>query len=170
MAQKAMVDGTVYELSGGKTMVDGTAYTIHGGKTMVDGTVYEISMVQNITVKIQIRVDTEYGGDFSGTGLTLTIAGKSYAIPPSNATTENLATGFTQKTFTISVPTGSSLYVTASHTNIYGSYYGGVYLNSKYVNNYSHTMTLSDNAYISVTCVTGEFSYRTVSITHPYAS
>lgn len=43
MAHKTLVDGTAYEITGGKTLVGGTAYSIAGGKTMVDGTVYDIS-------------------------------------------------------------------------------------------------------------------------------
>lgn len=42
MAHKTRIDGTSYEISGGKTLVNGTAYSISGGKTLVDGTAYEI--------------------------------------------------------------------------------------------------------------------------------
>ena len=42
MAHKTMVDGTSYEITGGKTLVDGTAYSIKSGKTLVDGTAYGI--------------------------------------------------------------------------------------------------------------------------------
>lgn len=42
MSHRAMIDGTAYEVTGGKTLVDGTVYSIKGGKTMVDGTVYGI--------------------------------------------------------------------------------------------------------------------------------
>lgn len=42
MAHKTLIDGTAYEISGGKTLVDGTAYSIKSGKTLVDGTAYEI--------------------------------------------------------------------------------------------------------------------------------
>lgn len=42
MSHRAMIDGTAYEVTGGKTLVDGTVYSITGGKTLVDGTVYGI--------------------------------------------------------------------------------------------------------------------------------
>ena len=42
MAHKTLVNGTSYEISGGKTLVNGTAYSISGGKTLVGGTAYEI--------------------------------------------------------------------------------------------------------------------------------
>ena len=42
MAHKTLIDGTAYEISGGKTLIDGTAYGISGGKTLIGGTVYEV--------------------------------------------------------------------------------------------------------------------------------
>jgi hypothetical protein len=42
MAHKTLVNGTAYEVSGGKTMVDGTGYDIKGGRTLVDGTGYDV--------------------------------------------------------------------------------------------------------------------------------
>lgn len=42
MAHKTMIDGAVYEISGGKTLVNGTAYSIDKGKTLVGGTAYEV--------------------------------------------------------------------------------------------------------------------------------
>lgn len=172
MAQKAMVDGTARKISGGKTMVDGTVYSINGGKTMVDGTIYEISMAQPITVTIRLDVDSMNYGNLaeSTTGLTLRINGKSYATPPDGTKINDLGNGFMRATYTVSVPAGSSLYVVGIRTSIYGSAYGGVKLNGSQVSSYDYTMALTDNAYISVTCVSGDYSYRTVSIKHPYAS
>ena len=42
MAHKTLVNGTAYEISGGKALVGGTAYEIGKGKTLVGGTAYEI--------------------------------------------------------------------------------------------------------------------------------
>lgn len=42
MAHKTMIDGTSYEISGGKTLIDGATYSITGGKTLVDGATYGI--------------------------------------------------------------------------------------------------------------------------------
>lgn len=42
MAQKVLVSGTSYELSGGKTLIGGTGYGISGGRTLVGGTGYDI--------------------------------------------------------------------------------------------------------------------------------
>ena len=43
MAHITKVNGTAYEISGGKTKVNGTAYGIAGGRTKVGGTGYDIS-------------------------------------------------------------------------------------------------------------------------------
>ena len=43
MAHKTLVNGTAYEISGGRTLVDGTGYGITGGRTLVNGTGYGIS-------------------------------------------------------------------------------------------------------------------------------
>ncbi len=45
MAHKTLVNGTAYEISGGKTLVDATEYNIKNGKTLVDGTEYSIEFV-----------------------------------------------------------------------------------------------------------------------------
>lgn len=52
MAHKTLVDGTAYEISGGKTLVDGTAYSIKNGKTLVDGTAYEVCFREKYTITI----------------------------------------------------------------------------------------------------------------------
>lgn len=43
MAHKTLVNGTAYDITGGKTLVSGTSYNIAGGKTLVGGTGYDIS-------------------------------------------------------------------------------------------------------------------------------
>jgi hypothetical protein len=53
MAHKTLINGTAYEITGGKTLVGGTAYEITGGKTLVDGTVRDIEFGDgNITFTI----------------------------------------------------------------------------------------------------------------------
>lgn len=42
MSHKTLVNGTVYEVDGGKTLIDGVAYSIDKGKTLVDGTAYDV--------------------------------------------------------------------------------------------------------------------------------
>ena len=43
MAHKTLVNGTVYEVKGGKCLVNGTAYSINKGRTLIGGTGYDIT-------------------------------------------------------------------------------------------------------------------------------
>lgn len=52
MAHKVLVDGTAYEISGGRTLVNGTGYSIDKGKTLVGGTAYEVGFGVPCTVTI----------------------------------------------------------------------------------------------------------------------
>lgn len=51
MAHKTNINGTNYEISGGKTLVNGTAYSISKGKTLVGGTAYEIPFTNGVAIK-----------------------------------------------------------------------------------------------------------------------
>lgn len=42
MSHKTLVNGTVYEVTGGKCMVNGTVYNILKGRTLIGGTGYDI--------------------------------------------------------------------------------------------------------------------------------
>lgn len=48
MAHKTKVNGTNYEISGGKTRVNGTNYGIDKGKTLVGGTAYKIDFIPSL--------------------------------------------------------------------------------------------------------------------------
>ena len=43
MAHKTLVNGTVYEVNGGKCLVNGTVYSIKKGRTLIGGTGYDIT-------------------------------------------------------------------------------------------------------------------------------
>lgn len=82
MAHKALVNGTAYEISGGKTLVDGTAYEIGGGKTLVDGTAYEISFASKHLLKFPVILTTDGGSTFGSLarqwdGLKISVIEKS---------------------------------------------------------------------------------------------
>ena len=68
MSHKTLVNGTVYEVGGGKTLIDGVAYSIDKGKTLVGGTAYEVGFAPPVaTVTI------------TGTGL-IRVMGKICAV------------------------------------------------------------------------------------------
>ena len=76
MAHKTKINGTNYDVSGGKTLIGGTAYKITGGRTLIGGTAYAISFTTTPTVttfKFYIEVDGDYGtaGTYTATtGMT----------------------------------------------------------------------------------------------------
>lgn len=61
MSHKTLVNGTVYEVDGGKTLIDGVAYSIDKGKTLVGGTAYEVGF-DNGMRKITVTRDYDGGG------------------------------------------------------------------------------------------------------------
>ena len=48
MAHKTLVNGTVYEVNGGKCLVNGTSYDIKKGRTLINGTGYDITFAPPI--------------------------------------------------------------------------------------------------------------------------
>jgi hypothetical protein len=43
MAHKALINGTAYDVKGGKCLVNGTSYSVKKGRTLIDGTGYDIT-------------------------------------------------------------------------------------------------------------------------------
>lgn len=56
MAHKTLIDGTAYEISGGKTLISGTVYDITGGKTLIEGTTYEIGFTPRLWQRYELKV------------------------------------------------------------------------------------------------------------------
>lgn len=57
MAHKCLIDGTAYEVKGGRCLVDGTAYAIQKGRTLVDGTGYDVGF-GGVAVAVTIKMNT----------------------------------------------------------------------------------------------------------------
>lgn len=49
MAHKTRVNGTIYEVKGGKCLVNGTSYDIKKGRTLIGGTGYDIKFSEQQT-------------------------------------------------------------------------------------------------------------------------
>lgn len=60
MAHKVLVDGTAYEISGGRTLVNGTGYSIDKGKTLVGGTAYEVGFGLPTVI---LKLDAVFGNN-----------------------------------------------------------------------------------------------------------
>lgn len=67
-ANKALIDGTGYDVKAGKCLVGGTAYAIKKGRTLIDGTGYDIKLKSGYTLNISIDGN-------SGYAMTITIEG-----------------------------------------------------------------------------------------------
>ena len=50
---KALVNGTIYEVTGGKCLVNGTAYSIKKGRTLIGGTGYDITFPEPLVMPVK---------------------------------------------------------------------------------------------------------------------
>lgn len=53
MAHKTFVNGTAYEVKGGKCLVNGTVYSIKKGRTLIGGTGYDITFQSAVTMPVK---------------------------------------------------------------------------------------------------------------------
>ena len=64
MKNSALIDGTAYQIQGGKTIVNGTGYDINQGRTKIDGTGYDIIFGKPCTLTLknipQVQMSTGY--------------------------------------------------------------------------------------------------------------
>lgn len=54
---KTLVNGTVYEVKGGKCLVNGTSYSIKKGRTLINGTGYDIKFQNGYTWVLNENAD-----------------------------------------------------------------------------------------------------------------
>ena len=124
MAHKVLVDGTAYEISGGRTLVNGTGYSIDKGKTLVGGTVYEVGFAPS---EVTVTITKTSAGSNCG----VTIDGITYGGKGSTVST------------TLAVPIGTVIYCTAfindNDTQGYVSV-NGIQVASGGVRNYAYTV------------------------------
>lgn len=73
MAHKTLIDGTAYEIKGGRDLIDGTGYDKKQGKALVDGT------ARAITFAPTEYVLTISGGSTVSNGAYVIYGGKKYA-------------------------------------------------------------------------------------------
>lgn len=53
MAHKTLVNGTSYDITGGRTLIDGTGYDISKGRTLVSGTGYDIRFLPPVGTPLE---------------------------------------------------------------------------------------------------------------------
>lgn len=109
MAQKTLIGGTGYEITGGRTLVGGTGYSISGGRTLVGGTGYSINFpveatsqniwssttgTSNITFSEYLNGYYILGGQYKNSNSSNTYAMLAYSTKPTGPwTTIDLGKG-----------------------------------------------------------------------------
>lgn len=134
MAHKTLVDGTAYNIKGGKCLVDGTGYSIKKGRTLIDGTGYDVNFIIGLTSMSLIYASTVKKGSTINPSITYS---------PSNAD------AFKSKTFTI---TAGSSYATinASTGALTGVAAGTVTVQVTIVDATGKTFTSSQNVTVEI--------------------
>ena len=122
MSHKTLVNGTVYEVDGGKTLIDGVAYSIDKGKTLVGGTAYEVG--------------------FAGPMATVAITG-------SNGYTTVSIDGIEYEPSSVKVPIGTEVICTVSDSGNSGSPY--ITLDGETVSSDTHTHIVTGDVIIERT-------------------
>lgn len=112
MAHKTLIDGTAYEISGGKTLVNGTAYSIDKGKTLVGGTAYEVGFDNGMRT---ITITRDYDG---GNSAEIFIGDDRYCDGGSCWTTDG-GWGAWTSPITLVVPVGTQMYFENEYEDSY---------------------------------------------------
>lgn len=58
MAHKTLINGTAYNIKGGRDLIGGTGYSKKNGKVLIDGTVYAIEFVKKLRITIVNAIDS----------------------------------------------------------------------------------------------------------------
>lgn len=87
MAHKCCVNGTAYEIVGGRCCVDGTGHDVISGRSMVNGTVYDVSFgsgALTVTITTSWPQVTKFiigGIEYSYTAGNISSAGTTIEVP-----------------------------------------------------------------------------------------
>lgn len=57
MGQKVEINGTWYDIKGGKPLIGGTAYAVKKGRTLIGGTGYDVKLAKSLTWLLNDTVD-----------------------------------------------------------------------------------------------------------------
>lgn len=73
MAHGTRINGTSYEITGGKCLVNGTGYSIKNGKTLVSGTGYDITLKEEFSVTLDENSMWNAGTDVAFLGVQIEV-------------------------------------------------------------------------------------------------
>jgi hypothetical protein len=137
MSHKTLVNGTVYEVGGGKTLIDGVAFAIDKGKTLVGGTAYEVGFGPSMLM-ITIVIQDRYSCTPRHPEVTIPYNGGTFEVSPESVLTFNFEAGCDDED-----KIREAVYVNG--TNVYSrSLYGG--------KTASYAYTITKNATITINC------------------
>ena len=77
MSHKTFVNGTTYDVKGGKCLVNGTSYDIKKGRTLSGGTGYDITFAPNVSLTWYFNETVSWTADATYE-VTFTCDGKNY--------------------------------------------------------------------------------------------
>ncbi len=165
MAHKTLVNGTAYEISGGKTLVNGTGYKIKSGKTMVGGTVYEVGFAP-ATAILTITASNS-ARDYLAVYGTYTTLHIRYTTPDGISGTLEINDNGTYKILkgSYEFPVGTTIRIESEARN--SKIYQYLYLNGTLVNEsdigWDYIQTLTTNTVISE--IERSYMYTRIDIT-----
>lgn len=135
MAHKTLINGTAYEIDGGKAMVDGAVYEIDHGVANVDGTAYEVGFAPPmVTVILSGKTYSSGPMNFWSGDATAKINGVEYA--PMDGVNGNL---IPNTPTTLEVPIGTEIVLHAKNT---------IQLNGSNLGTKDYTYTVKGNVTI----------------------
>lgn len=126
MAHRTLINGTGYDISGGREMIGGTGYAKKGGRTLVNGTEYEIGFAKPVTIEITATKTNNLA--------SVTIDGTIY-----------------KSAATVEVPAGTEIICSAEAAGSYNDSYGIIYLNDQVVARGTHTNVDAGYTYVAET-------------------
>ena len=164
MAHKTLVNGTAYEISGGKPLIDGTAYSIKNGKPLVGGTAYEIEFGSPM---VTVTLNTSLGSGAASKQEKLTLTFPEPITHPTLGTGSCESITFEAETgldgLVFEVPLETSAYCSVSNGSYGGK--GSVTLNGTEVGGgYTHIITQNTRFYLCVKSDGGK-GYGIITIT-----
>lgn len=116
MAHKTKVNGTNYDISGGKTRVNGTNYKVEGGKTRVGGTNYKIALYRTVTINItdhnsaaRIYVNYPNTGGYPKSSLTNSNETHTIEVPIGTVVNCRIVQNTSSKKGYIKLPSGETI-------------------------------------------------------------
>ena len=117
MAHRTKVNGTTYEIKGGRTKVSGTGYGISKGRTKVGGTGYDVSFSNLMTVTLLIPRTTDERANSQGAGTIYPMEHQTIVLQVDSSITTFAELAASSEYNTINPDSGGHKAVLTTYTN-----------------------------------------------------